>query len=61
MSKTKRITASAPTQPTTRPQSRLDWNAPKNIDRTPSREYAFMGRFSLICGTQPHLPQYAGR
>jgi hypothetical protein len=38
-----------------RPQAHLDWNTPREA-RTPRSEFAFMARYSLICGTQPQGP-----
>jgi hypothetical protein len=39
---------------TSRTASGLDWNTPKPRTTTPRAEWAWMRRYALICGTQPH-------
>jgi hypothetical protein len=62
MAKTQRTIESLSSQQNqteARSQAQLDWNAPKKL-RTRRQEWRFMGKYSLICGTQPHNPGNSG-
>jgi hypothetical protein len=59
MAKNHSITAPVPPQQNSlahRSQFNLDWNLPRNQNRTPSSEWSFVRNYALICGTQPHNP-----